>query len=323
MEVRQFWKSRILLTAAELDIFTILDKNPATAENLSHRMRVDARCLRRLLDCLITFGILQKEESCYCLSEQGAQLSANHPQSVLPMVLHMNHLWNTWGDLTRVVQTGKNPARIENNEKNDAGLEAFIGAMHVVGRDRAGEIAASLDLSSFRRLLDVGGASGTYTMAFLSKNPDMTAIIFDLERVVHMAEGRLRAEGFLNRVDLVTGDFYIDELPGSCDVALLSAIIHQNSPVENHDLFCKVYRALEPRGMLIIRDHIMEEARTKPQAGALFAINMLVNTRGGDTYTFSEVGNNLAQAGFTEIKLNRSGEIMDCLVTARKPFPEP
>ena len=108
-------------------------------------------------------------------------------------------------------------------------------------------------------------------------------------------------------------------MPEGCDLALLSAIIHQNSPEENAQLYAKIHAALVPGGTLLIRDHIMDPSRTKPPAGAMFAINMLVNTRGGDCYTFQEVEKGLEAAGFAHIRQVRRGGAMDCLVEARKP----
>jgi hypothetical protein len=147
----------------------------------------------------------------------------------------------------------------------------------------------------------------------------MTALLFDLENVISMAKERLAEEKIEDRVDLAAGDFYRDGLPKGCDLALVSAIIHQNSPGDNLQLFSKIYRALDPDGAVLIRDHIMDESRTKPLAGAVFAINMLVNRRGGDTYTFAEVKVGLEKAGFVEVKQLRYGESMDCLVEGRKP----
>lgn len=195
---------------------------------------------------------------------------------------------------------------------------AFIGAMHVIGKNLSEEIAGSLDLGGYRKLLDIGGGSGTYTIAFLKNNPQLKAILFDLKDVIEMARERLSSEGFLDRAELIPGDFYADELPKGCDLALLSAIIHQNSRAQNVELFRKAYRALNPGGMLLIRDHIMNEARTWPLEGAMFAINMLANTLGGDTYTFLEVEQDLKEAGFENIKLLRSGERMDSIVGAAK-----
>ena len=317
-DVRGFTKSRVILTAAELDLFTRLDKKQATADDLAKELKCDQRCLTRLLDALVALQLLSKQDGLYQTSERGVLLSAEHPETELPMVLHLNGLWETWAGLTETVKTGANPKRKSVSERGDDSLEAFIGAMHVVGRSLSREIADSYDLFPFRKLLDIGGATGTYTMAFLEKNPKMSAVLFDLPDVITMAEKRLEEEGLLERVELVPGDFYKDVLPEGCDLALLSAIIHQNSPQENLDLYGKIHRALVPGGKLLIRDHVMDPDRTSPPQGTLFAINMLVNTKGGDTYTFDEIRNALVTSGFGEVKLVRKGERMDSLVEAKK-----
>jgi SAM-dependent methyltransferase len=317
-DVRGFFKSRVILTAAELDLFTRLAKGQARADDLAKELRCDQRCLTRLLDCLVALHLLSKQDGIYQTSERGALLSAEHPETELPMVLHINGLWETWSGLTETLKTGENPRRKPVADRGKDSLKDFIGAMHVVGRSLSNEIADSYDLSPFKRLLDIGGATGTYTIAFLEKNPQMTAVLFDLPDVIPWAEERLGSEGLVGRVELVAGDFYHDELPRGCDLALLSAIIHQNSPQENLDLYGKIHGALEPGGKLLIRDHVMDPGRTFPPQGTLFAINMLVNTKGGDTYTFDEMKDTLEAAGFGEVKLVRKGERMDCLVEARK-----
>ena len=317
-DVRGFFKSRVILTAAELDLFTRLAKGQARADDLAKELRCDQRCLTRLLDCLVALNLLSKQDGIYQTSERGALLSAEHPETELPMVLHINGLWETWSGLTETLKTGENPRRKPVADRGKDSLKDFIGAMHVVGRSLSNEIADSYDLSPFKRLLDIGGATGTYTIAFLEKNPQMTAVLFDLPDVIPWAEERLGSEGLVGRVELVAGGFYHDELPRGCDLALLSAIIHQNSPQENLDLYGKIHGALEPGGKLLIRDHVMDPGRTFPPQGTLFAINMLVNTKGGDTYTFDEMKDTLEAAGFGEVMLVRKGERMDCLVEARK-----
>jgi SAM-dependent methyltransferase len=317
-DVRGFFKSRVILTAAELNLFTRLEKRQATADDLARELSCDQRSLIRLLDCLVALKLLSKDDSFYQTSERGTLLSAEHPETELPMVLHMSGLWESWSGLTETLKTGENPKRKPVADRGKDGLKDFIGAMHVVGRSLSNEIADSYELSPFKRLLDIGGATGTYTIAFLEKNPEMTAVLFDLPEVIDWAEERLGSENLLDRVELVAGDFYQDELPRGCDLALLSAIIHQNSPQENLDLYGKIHRALVPGGKLLIRDHVMDQSRTFPPQGALFAINMLVNTRGGDTYTFEEIEDALETVGFEQVVLIREGERMDCLVEARK-----
>jgi SAM-dependent methyltransferase len=318
-EARGFMASRVILSAAELDFFTRLDEKPCGAEDLAREKRLDARATTRLLDCLVILGLLEKQGSEYRPTGNGAYYSSHHPETVLPMVLHLNRLWTTWSGLTEILKTGGHSEREPGIHMDEESWKSFIAAMHVVGRELSQQIAADYDLSRFKRLLDIGGASGTYTIAFLLRNPAMTAVIFDLENVIPMARERLAEEGMAERVDLVVGDFYKEELPTGCDLALLSAIIHQNSPEENLELYSKILRALEPGGTVLIRDFVMDETRTKPPGGAMFAINMLVNTRGGDSYSLEEMRDGLEKAGFVEVKQVRYGEGMDSLVEARKP----
>lgn len=318
-QVRGFLESRVILTAAELNLFTRLDRQQATADGLEEELECDKKALTRLLDCLVALQLLVKEDGTYRPTDRGSLLSSRHAQTELPMVLHLNALWETWSGFTEAVKTGTNPKRKPVSERGKDSLKDFIGAMHVVGRKLSKEIADSYDLSPFKTLLDIGGASGTYTAAFLNREPKMTAVLFDRPDVIPVAKDKLRAESLLDRVELVGGDFYNDELPTGCDLALLSAIIHQNSPEQNSELYRKIHRAILPDGKVLIRDHVMDPTRTYPPQGALFAINMLVATEGGDTYTFDEIKNGLTAAGFVDVKMVRKGERMDCLVEARKP----
>ena len=317
-EARSFMKSRVMLTAAELDFFSRIEEKPSTAGELADALGLDGRATARVLDCAVILGLLKKESNVYRVTEEGAYLSSRHPETVLPMVLHLGHLWVTWSGLTEIVRQGAGTQYEPGLRFSEGEWKAFVGAMHVAARGLSIEIADAYDASRFRKLLDVGGASGTYTIAFLRKNPALKAVIFDLEDVIPMAQERIQAEGLGDRVEFVAGDFYEKGLPGGCDFALLSAIIHQNGVAENVLLFRKIYGALQSGGVVLIRDHIMDEGRTKPPAGTLFAINMLVNTKGGDTYTFDEVKDMLEKAGFKNVKLLRTGEKMDCLVEAQK-----
>lgn len=121
------------------------------------------------------------------------------------------------------------------------------------------------------------------------------------------------------RVCLVPGSFYTDELPGGFDLAWVSAIVHQNSREQNRAMFVKVLSSLIPGGRILIRDIVMDESRTAPPAGAFFAVNMLVGTPGGGTFTFDELSADLDAVGFVDAILLRQGEAMDSVVCATKP----
>jgi len=319
-DFRAFMRSRVLLTATELDLFTQLDIQPRSAEALAGSLHLDERATSRLLDCLVTLNLLGKEGNVYRLTTAGSPFSANHPQSIYPSVLHSVRLWKTWSGLTETVQRGTNPILsppgVDTFTRDDR--TAFIDAMHVAGKKKSVDIAGKYDLQRFKKMMDIGGGSGAYTIAFLQKNPDLRAVYFDLPGVVPIAQVRIREEKLLDRVQFVGGDYLTDPLPSGCDFAFLSAIIHQNNPAQNQKLYQKVFDVLRPGGVLLIRDHVMDSTRTSPLDGALFAINMLVNTYGGDTFTYEEIRSGLEKAGFQSVRQVASGERMDCLVEARK-----
>jgi len=316
---RNFMESRILLTAAELNLFSILTPTPLAAQEIARRTGGEVRALITLLDALAAMGLLTKQMGQYqCPASISSSLSAQSSSSILPMVLHIAHLWKTWANLTDLAK-GKKVLGEKGGSFADQELVAFIGAMHVIAAPQAPRIVAAVHPGSAAALLDVGGASGTYTIAFLQAAPQMKATLFDRPPVIEMARKRLDQAGVLDRVTLVPGDFYKDELPGGHDLAFVSAIIHQNSPQQNLDLYSKVLRALKPGGRIVIRDHVMEADRTRPKDGAIFAVNMLVGTSGGKTYAFEEIKTGLGQAGFRKVHLIKSGEHMDALVEAFKP----
>ena len=308
---RAFMESRVLLTGAELDLFSLLAAAPLTAEQIAERIGANRRALTILLDALAAMGLLIKRDGCYQAEPSAARLlSADSPDSILPIIQHNVDLWERWGRLT---------GKVAGLRKPDWSMRAFIGAMHAIARPLATRIVQLVNPAGARRLIDVGGGSGSYTLAFLEAVPGMRATIFDQPEVIEMARERVGAAGMLERVALVAGDFESDPLPAGHDLAFVSAIIHQNSPAENVALFRKIFAALDPGGRVVVRDHVLSPDRTQPRSGALFAVNMLVGTEGGNSYTEAEIREALTEAGFTGVRLIHPDERMDGLVEAFKP----
>lgn len=316
--LRGYWLNQVLLTAVELDIFTLLDGKRLTAQVLSEKLNFDEGATEIFLNALAAQGLLEKNEGMFCTPEDIAEyLSAKRPDTMLGYAQHLAHVSHRWHRLTETVR-GETRDVPQISEWDERSMLSFIEAMHVIAREKAPRIVAALDLKGVRKVLDVGGASGTYTIAFLKASPEIIVTLFDLPPVVEMARERLSKCRLLNRVLLVPGDFYIDPLPPGHDFAWLSAITHQNSLKQNRELFKKVYEALNPDGRIVIRDYVMEENRIDPPSGALFAVNMLVNTEGGGTYTFKEFRETLEAAGFEGVHKLELCEEMDCLIEARR-----
>ena len=123
----------------------------------------------------------------------------------------------------------------------------------------------------------------------------------------------------LDRVTLVAGDYKKDPLPAGHDLAFVSAIVHQNSPAENGALFRNIFTSLEPGGRIVVRDHLLSADRTHPRSGALFAVNMLVGTEGGNSYTEEEIRGALEKVGFVGVRLIHPDSRMDGLMEGFKP----
>jgi predicted O-methyltransferase YrrM len=316
---RGFMASRVILSGAELDLFTLLAQTPFSAEETAEAKKADLRGMTILLDALTALGFLIKKDGRYRTEASLVPLlSSDVPGTILPMVLHLGTVWHNWSQLTDIVAGITTAKMEEEGALSPDHIRAFIGAMHVVGSKTAASIVAAVNPGKARKLLDVGGASGTYTCAFLAAAPEMKASLFDLPPVIEMARKRLQAAGVAERVTLVPGDFNHDALPQGHDLALLSAIIHQNSPEQNQALYGRIFDALEPDGRIVVRDYVMASNRTEPRDGALFAVNMLAGTEGGNTYTFEEIKAGLTAAGFIRINLIQIQE-MSSLVEGFKP----
>jgi len=173
--------------------------------------------------------------------------------------------------------------------------------MHARARHNAPAVVGHLDLSGVSCVLDVGGGSGAFSMAFVCARDGIRATVFDLPNVVPLTRDYVAREGLADRIDTAVGDYNVDLLGEGFDLVFLSAIIHSNSPAENRRLLWKCAAALEPDGQVVVQDFIMDDDRISPPFGALFALNMLVATEAGDTYTESEVRSWMEEAGLSAI----------------------
>jgi len=316
---RSFQPACVLTAAADLDIFSPLYEKPMTARALACKLGTNPRATTILLDALVALEFLTKQDSDYSVPDNIAKLlTEKSDNNVLPMVRHLANCLRRWARLSEVIQTGK-PAECGPSIRGDAADQAdFISGMHNISEPIADEVIAKLQPLKFDHLLDIGGASGTWTIAFLRAVPEARATLFDLPPVISMAEQRFAEAGLGNRVTLVPGDFYTDELPDGADIAWLGAICHQNSREQNCALFAKVHKALKDGGVVVIRDMVMDPSHTSPEGGALFAVNMLVATEGGGTYTFDEYRQDLCEAGFGKVILVHRDEFMNSLIRAEK-----
>ncbi len=303
--VRGFQASRILLTGIELDVFSAVARNAdnATATLVANELKTDPRSTEILLNALVALSVLTKHSGKFENAPLASRYLVEGSKDDARYALRHNlSLWTTWSTLTERVKTGYVTAWREMGSRNEDWTVPFIAAMHRNAAMRAPIIVASVGAEGLSKVLDVGGGSGAYSIAFAQANPRLIADIFDLATVVPIAEKHVAEAGLSNRVHVRVGDLRKDALGSSYDLVLLSAICHMLGPDENQDLLRRAFAALSPGGRIAIQDHVMNDDGTAPRAGAMFAINMLVGTREGSTFSETQYRSWLTLAGFQDVK---------------------
>ena len=314
---RSFQPVCVLVGAAELDLFDVVGAETLTAKRIAERTGADQRAIVVLLDALVSLELMVKENGAYG-SAPGVQetLTTGGASSVLALVQHLGNCLRRWAHLGEVVKTGAPAPHMPSIRGGAADQAAFVGAMDNICASVADKVIEELGALTFNHLLDVGGALGTWTNAWLMRYPNARATLFDLPDVIPLARQHMEAVGIADRIDFAAGDFDCDALPTGADLAWVSAIIHQNSRQQNRRLFGSVHAALREGGQLLIRDVIMDQSRTRPAYGALFAVNMLVATDAGGTFTFDEMAEDLEASGFRSVEVLRQDEGMNAVVRA-------
>lgn len=297
-----FQQSRVLLTAVELRLFTILGDRLLASDEVAALAGTAPRPTDRLLNALCALGLLRKQGFSFANTPESLRYLVEDSPEYAAGLGHTASMWHSWDDLTAVVREGRPALRDPINDRGEGWLEPFIAAMHYRARVQAGAIASLLPLRPETRVLDVGGGSGAFAMGMVRQVPGLEAVVFDLPSVVPITKRYVDAAGLSDRVTTAIGDYLTDPLPGGFDLILLSAVVHSNGADENAALVAKCAGALAPGGHIAILDWVMEPDRIAPTAGAFFALNMLVATDHGDTFTEAEIGGWLTAAGLTDVR---------------------
>lgn len=296
----------ILLVGNHLGVFTALRDGPRTAASLADELACDRRALEILLCALAGAGVLEQVGPGEFARPAALAplLDPDGAESLHRLLDHHHHLLARWVQLADVVRTGQPPARAPRTGRS---LRAFIGGMRDISRRSSEEVADLLpELGACRRLLDLGGGPGTSALTFCRRWPSLQAVVFDLPEVVPLAAEEIAAAGLGGRVSVRAGDYLTDPLAAAGEppfgAVYVSNVIHSLSEAETERLLAKAAGVLAPGGLLVVKDFFLDDSRTRPAAGARFAVNMLVGTSAGKSYTWSEVETCCRAIGLGELR---------------------
>ena len=294
--------SVVLLTAVKVGVFDALAGGPDTAAALAQRLELDARALEILLLALVGEGLLELADDRFALVADFAPLLvSDSPQTQANILKHNFACMQQWVRLEETLRTGR-PAADVFQEWTDETMRNFICGMADISRTSSQEVAEKLDLSPWRRMLDLGGGPATASIVFARRYPELRSVVFDLEGPISIAREQIAQAGLSDRIETQVGDYFVDDFGDGYDLIYISNIIHSMSPDETRQIVAKAWQALEPGGAIIIKEFFLDDTRTAPLPAALFSINMLAGTTGGKSYTFSETRRILSDAGFKDFK---------------------
>ena len=312
-----FMHARILITAVELDLFTAVGREAATAGEIAQRSRTAPEPTERLLNALVALGLITKKNGRFRNSPAALRhLVSDAPEYLGDIMRHRGSLWDSWSNLTRVVRTGKVPPRRATRTKE----RSFIKGMGNIGAYSAQETVRALrpELARAKRLLDVGGGPATYACAFARAKPDLAVTVIDLPGPLVYARETIAAENLGRRVRVRAGNAReLASFGRGYDVVFMSNFIHSFKRPAVEDIVRKAARAVGNGGYLAIKDFYIESDGTAPPFAAMFSINMLT-ADAGDCYSREEVSGWLEDAGLTSTRFVTVAEHSGILVARRK-----
>lgn len=300
----KYWESFALHTGVELDIFTLLDEEGMTIDEIASELSLSKRGARALVCALTALGFLKKEGEIYYDSGDAVEyLSQNSPEYLGYMIRHHHYLSKYWAMLPKAVKTGQPIKKRSLHNLGRKELEAFLMGMFNNASLIAPKIADQIDLNQCQTLLDLGGGPGTYAIHFCLKNPNLSAKIYDLKQSAVFAESLVSGYGLKSRIEFVPFDFTKSKIKEKFDAVWLSHILHGEGESTARRVVKSATSALNKGGKIFIHEFILNDDGTSPVFPAIFSLNMLIGTKEGKSYTESEIKEFLSSAGITEIKL--------------------
>ncbi len=301
-----FWRSKALLSAIDLGLFTELASGPLDAEALRQRLGLHERSARDFFDALVSLGMLRRNGSSYSNTPETDQFLDRGKASYVGGMLEMAdaRLYGVWSSLTEGLRTGQPQNEAKHGESffdklyaDPERLRQFLSAMSGISMGSAVAIGNKFPWDEYKTFVDVGGAQGCVPVQVALAHAHLTGGEFDLPPVGPVFQDYVRSFGLERRLTFTAGDFFKDALP-SADVLIMGHILHDWNLEEKLALLDTAYAALPQGGALIVHEALIDDERSKNAFGLLMSLNMLIETPGGFDYSGADCKGWMKKVGF-------------------------
>lgn len=320
-----FRRSKTMFAAVELGVFDFL-KSPKLLDQITTELRCDRIALMTILDSLVSFGLLARIDDQYINTPVAeTYLTQDSPRRMTGYIQYSNRvMWKMWANLEDAVREGSHRWKqtfdldgpiFSHFFRTDFAMQEFLMGMHGFGMITSPHIVNAFDLSRFKLMADLGGATGHLVIAACQRYSHLRGIVFDLPHALELANSMVARSGVSERLDVLGGDFFHDDLPRA-DLYALGRIVHDWSEPKIRNLLERIYTALPSGGGLLIGEKILWEDRTGPRWALMQSLNMIVCTEGRER-TLSEYASLLEHAGFSSVEGVRTSVPLDAILAIK------
>ena len=315
-----FAPARTLTAAVQLDVFSALTDGPKEAQEVAERAGATPRGTRMLLDALTGMQLLAKDYGRYRLGPLAQRYLGRRSPDYLGSLFESDALWRAWTGLTEAIRTGRPAQRVDEQEQAQEFFPILVRSLHVANRGPAERLAQALGVADRRPLavLDVGCGSGIWGIAVAEAAPHARVTALDYPRVLELTREYASRHRVQDRFDYLAGDLRTADLgEARFDLSILGNIVHAEGEEASRALMARLRGAMRPGGLIVIADMVPNDERTGPIYPLLFALNMLVNTEAGDTFTLTQYTEWLLAAGFAQVRTCEIGSHSPAIVATR------
>ena len=320
---RNFWYSAILRAAIKLDIFSLLENDTLTPQDVAVRIGASPRYTQSFLDCCVELDLLDKNDGKFMNSAMTSNyLVKGKAEYVGDHALHHTNTWASWGRLDEVIKEGKTLLPYETGyvDADTYWSDYMIGQHNRATSGQAHYLVQTLDLREKRKLIDLGGGAASYSIALCDANAKLKAVVVDQKEPLSIAKPLVEESNLQDRITLLEGDFFDTHLGTGYDVCLISGVVLIKPEEDSRRLFQFAFDILEPGGLVVVQDYMrIEDHPERRRLDAMEDLYVLVafdpgaGDREGD-----EVASWLEDAGFKNAKTIPLPTQLG-LVTAEKP----
>jgi hypothetical protein len=314
--IYSYQKSRVLLTACELDIFSVIGTDSKLSDEIAFQIDADKSATHKLLDSLCSMNLLEKKNNSYSNTIVSLRFLDKSKPEYISIMGWNNLLWNKWNNLTDCVKKGTTQNFINIQELSGNDLATFIDSIHWRSFLLAPDVVKLIRLDKTFKMLDLGGI-GDYALEFVQSKPDLMATIVTYPNIAPFAIENIKEHRATEQINVISGDYMNCDIGSGYDLVFLSFVLSMNTIWENIDLARKAYDSLKHGGKIVIQDYLLNDSRTGPDYNALYPLEMLVSSKSGDALTSSDVWIILKEAWFHKIEKEET-EFGTSLVYAEK-----